>query len=149
MITTLLLADDDPDDRMLFRDALEEARWAVHLREVEDGVELIDYLQRRGKYADPADSPRPGVILLDLKMPGLGGLQALEVIKQTEFLCRIPIVVLTTSSAEEDITGAYDLGANSYVVKPSSFSTLVEIMQSLEKYWLEVVTLPPTGAERP
>ena len=149
MITTLLLADDDPDDRMLFRDALEEARWAVHLREVEDGVELIDYLQRRGKYADPADSPRPGVVLLDLKMPGLGGLQALEVIKQTEFLRRIPIVVLTTSSAEEDITGAYDLGANSYVVKPSSFSTLVEIMQSLEKYWLEVVTLPPTGAERP
>ena len=149
MITTLLLADDDPDDRMLFRDALEEARWAVHLREVEDGVELIDYLQRRGRYADPADSPRPGVILLDLKMPGLGGLQALEVIKQTEFLRRIPIVVLTTSSAEEDITGAYDFGANSYVVKPSSFSTLVEIMQSLEKYWLEVVTLPPTGAERP
>ena len=149
MITTLLLADDDPDDRMLFRDALEEARWSVHLREVEDGVELLDYLQRRGKYADPADSPRPGVILLDLKMPGLGGLQALEVIKQAEGLCRIPIVVLTTSSAEEDITGAYDLGANSYVVKPSSFSTLVEIMQSLEKYWLGVVTLPPTGAERP
>ena len=149
MITTLLLADDDPDDRMLFRDALEEARWSVHLREVEDGVELLDYLQRRGKYADPADSPRPGVILLDLKMPGLGGLQALEVIKQTEGLCRIPIVVLTTSSAEEDITGAYDLGANSYVVKPSSFATLVEIMQSLEKYWLGVVTLPPTGAERP
>jgi CheY-like chemotaxis protein len=149
LITTLLLADDDPDDRMLFRDALEEARWAVHLREVEDGGELLDYLQRRGKYADPADSPRPGVILLDLKMPGLGGLQALEVIKLTEGLCRIPIVVLTTSSAEEDITGAYDLGANSYVVKPSSFSTLVEIMQSLEKYWLGVVTLPPTDAERP
>ncbi len=144
MITTLLLADDDPDDRMLVHDALEEAEWSVDLREVEDGNELIDYLERRGKYSNPADSPRPGMILLDLKMPGRGGLQALEVIKQTELLCRIPIVVLTTSSAEEDITGAYDLGANSYVVKPSSFATLVEMMQTLEKYWLEVVTLPTT-----
>lgn len=144
MITTLLLADDDPDDRMLVHDALEEAEWSVDLREVEDGNELIDYLARRGKYSNPADSPRPGMILLDLKMPGRGGLQALEVIKQTELLCRIPIVVLTTSSAEEDITGAYDLGANSYVVKPSSFATLVNMMQTLEKYWLEVVTLPTT-----
>ena len=145
MITTLLLADDDPDDRMLVHDALEEARWSVDLREVEDGDELIDYLQRRGKYAHPGDAPRPGMILLDLKMPGRGGLQALEVIKQTDLLCRIPVVVLTTSSAEEDITGAYDLGANSYVVKPSSFSTLVEMMQTLEKYWLQVVTLPGPG----
>ena len=144
MITTLLLADDDPDDRMLVHDALEEAEWSVDLREVEDGNELIDYLERRGKYSNPVDSPRPGMILLDLKMPGRGGLQALEVIKQTELICRIPIVVLTTSSAEEDITGAYDLGANSYVVKPSSFATLVEMMQTLEKYWLEVVTLPTT-----
>lgn len=142
MITTLLLADDDPDDRMLVHDALEEAHWSVDLREVEDGDELIDYLQRRGKYSQPGIAPRPGMILLDLKMPGRGGLQALEVIKQTDLLCRIPVVVLTTSSAEEDITGAYDLGANSYVVKPSSFSTLVEMMQTLEKYWLQVVTLP-------
>jgi CheY-like chemotaxis protein len=144
LITTLLLADDDPDDRMLVHDALEEAEWSVDLREVEDGDELIDYLERRGRYSNPTDSPRPGMILLDLKMPGRGGLQALEVIKQTELICRIPIVVLTTSSAEEDITGAYDLGANSYVVKPSSFATLVDMMQTLEKYWLEVVTLPTT-----
>ena len=129
---------------MLVHDALEEAEWSVDLREVEDGNELIDYLERRGKYSNPVDSPRPGMILLDLKMPGRGGLQALEVIKQTELICRIPIVVLTTSSAEEDITGAYDLGANSYVVKPSSFATLVEMMQTLEKYWLDVVTLPTT-----
>ncbi len=144
MITTLLLADDDPDDRMLVHDALEEAEWSVDLREVEDGNELIDYLERRGKYSNPTDSPRPGMILLDLKMPGRGGLQALEVIKQTELIRRIPVVVLTTSSAEEDITGAYDLGANSYVVKPSSFATLVGMMQTLEQYWLEVVTLPTT-----
>ena len=142
MNTTLLLADDDPDDRMLVQDALEEASWRVDLREVEDGDELLEYLLRRGKYAHPDDSPRPGMILLDLKMPGRGGLQALEVIKQTDILCRIPIVVLTTSSADEDISGAYDLGANSYVVKPSSFSTLVEMMKTLEKYWLHVVTLP-------
>ncbi len=145
MITTLLLADDDPDDRMLVHDALEEARWSVDLREVEDGDELLDYLLRRGEYSDPGRSPRPGIILLDLKMPGRGGLQALEVIKQTNILRRIPVVVLTTSSAEEDITGAYDLGANSYVVKPSSFSTLVEMMQTLEKYWLEFVTLPSSS----
>ena len=147
MITTLLLADDDPDDRMLVNDALEEADWSVDLREVEDGDELIDYLRRRGRYANPSESPRPGLILLDLKMPGRGGLQTLEEIKKTNVLRRIPVVVLTTSSAEEDITGAYDLGANSYIIKPSSFSTLVEMMQALEKYWLDVVRLPPTDAD--
>ena len=148
MITTLLLADDDPDDRMLVNDALEEADWRVDLREVEDGDELIDYLRRRGRYANPTDSPRPGLILLDLKMPRLGGLQALKEIKETALLCRIPVVVLTTSSAEEDIAGAYDLGANSYIVKPSSFSALVDMMQTLEKYWLDVVTLP-SATDRP
>ena len=147
MITTLLLADDDPEDRMLVHDALEEANWAVDLREVEDGDELIDYLRRRGRYADPDDSPRPGLILLDLKMPGRGGLQVLEEIKHASPHSRIPIVVLTTSSAEEDIVGAYELGANSYIVKPSSLSTLVEAMQALEKYWLDVVRLPPTDAD--
>lgn len=148
MITTLLLADDDPEDRMLVHDALEEARWAVDLREVEDGDELIDYLRRRGRYAQPDESPRPGLILLDLKMPGTGGLEALEEIKRASPLSRIPVVVLTTSSAEEDIAGAYDLGANSYIVKPSSFSTLVDAMQALERYWLDIVTLPSTGADR-
>ena len=146
MITTLLLADDDPDDRLLVHDALEEASWAVDLREVEDGDELIDYLNRRGRYASSDESPRPGLILLDLKMPGKGGLQALEEIKRESPLSRIPIVVLTTSSAEEDIAEAYDLGANSYIVKPSSFSTLVDAMQALERYWLDVVRLPSTGA---
>ena len=127
---------------MLVNDALEEADWTVDLREVEDGDELIDYLRRRGRYANPAESPRPGLILLDLKMPRRGGLQALKEIKEADVLCRIPVVILTTSSAEEDIAGAYDLGANSYIVKPSSFSTLVDMMQTLEKYWLDVVTLP-------
>lgn len=148
MITTLLLADDDPEDRMLVHDALEEADWSVDLREVEDGDELIDYLRRRGRYADPGEAPRPGLILLDLKMPGRGGLQALEEIKRASPHARIPVVVLTTSSAEEDIVGAYDLGANSYIVKPSSFSTLVATMRALERYWLEIVTLPSTGADR-
>lgn len=148
MITTLLLADDDPDDRLLVHDALEEASWAVDLREVEDGDELIDYLNRRGRYESRDESPRPGLILLDLKMPGKGGLQALEEIKrESSPLSRIPIVVLTTSSAEEDIAEAYDLGANSYIVKPSSFSTLVDAMQALERYWLDVVRLPSTGAD--
>ncbi len=148
MITTLLLADDDPEDRMLVHDALEEADWTVDLREVEDGDELIDYLLRRGRYEHPGDSPLPGLILLDLKMPGRGGLQTLQEIKRISPYSRIPVVVLTTSSAEEDIAGAYDIGANSYIVKPSSFSTLVATMQALERYWLEVVTLPSTGADR-
>jgi CheY-like chemotaxis protein len=148
LITTLLLADDDPDDRLLVHDALEEASWAVDLREVEDGDELIDYLNRRGRYESRDESPRPGLILLDLKMPGKGGLQALEEIKRERSpLSRIPIVVLTTSSAEEDIAEAYDRGANSYIIKPSSFSTLVDAMQALERYWLEVVRLPSTGAD--
>jgi CheY-like chemotaxis protein len=144
LITTLVLADDDPDDRLLVHDALEEASWAVDLREVEDGDELIDYLHRRGRYASSDESPRPGLILLDLKMPGKGGLQALEEIKRESPLSRIPIVVLTTSSAEKDVAEAYDLGANSYIVKPSSFSTLVDVMQALERYWLDVVRLPST-----
>ena len=131
---------------MLVHDALEEADWSVDLREVEDGDELIDYLHRRGRYARPQESPRPGLILLDLKMPGRGGLQALEEIKGESPLSRIPVVVLTTSSAEEDIAGAYDLGANSYIVKPSSFSTLVNTMQALERYWLDVVRLPSIDA---
>lgn len=146
-VTTLLLADDDPDDRLLVEDALEESRLAIDLRAVEDGEELTDYLNRRGKYTDPNDSPRPDLILLDLKMPRKGGHQALEEIKEDATLRRIPVVVLTTSKAEEDIARAYDLGANSFVIKPSNFGALVQMMKTLEKYWFETVALPPGRAE--
>lgn len=139
---TILLADDDPDDRMLTRDALDESRLANDLRFVEDGEELVDYLFRRGKFADPGSAPRPGLILLDLNMPRKDGREALREIKSNEDLRRIPIVVLTTSKAEEDIYRTYDLGASSFVTKPVSFAGLVEIMGHIGRYWFEIVELP-------
>ena len=145
--TTLLLADDDPDDRLLVRDALEEGRLVADLRSVEDGEELIDYLHRRGKYADPNDSPHPDLILLDLKMPRKSGHQALEEIKGTPELKHIPVVVLTTSKAEEDIVRAYNSGANSFIVKPTTFGALTEAMKTLERYWFELIALPPGRLE--
>ena len=142
MVTTLLLADDDPDDRLLVKDALEETRWTAELRSVEDGVELMDYLRRRGKYRDPSAAPPPSLILLDLKMPRKGGHQALKEIKEDPDLRRIPVVILTTSSQEQDISRSYGLGVNSFITKPSSFGALVETMSVLERYWFETVTLP-------
>lgn len=140
---TILLADDDPDDRLLTKQALEENRLVNDLRFVEDGEELVDYLTRRGKFQDPADSPRPGLILLDLNMPKKDGREALEEIKTNPDLRTIPVVVLTTSKTEEDICRSYNLGVNSYIAKPVTFAGLVEVMRTLGKYWFEIVELPP------
>ena len=146
---TLLLADDDPDDRLLARQALEKSRLANDLRCVEDGEELLDYLRHRGQYADPKESPRPGLILLDLNMPRKDGREALREIKSDPKLRDIPVVVLTTSKAEEDIARSYNLGVNSYITKPVKFSALVEVMRALGKYWFEIVELPgPRHADR-
>jgi CheY-like chemotaxis protein len=139
---TILLADDDEDDRMLAKDALADSRLANDLRMVEDGEELMDYLLRRGRYTAPADSPRPGLILLDLNMPKMDGREALREIKSDASLRRIPVVVLTTSEAEEDIYRTYDLGANSFVTKPVMFDSLVKVMKDLGQYWFEIVELP-------
>jgi len=139
---TILMADDDPDDRQLAREAFEEARLRNDLRFVEDGAELLDYLHRRDKYADPASSPTPSLILLDLNMPKVDGRQALERIKADPILKRIRVVVLTTSKAEEDILRSYDLSAASYITKPVTFEALVEVVRTLGKYWLEIVELP-------
>ena len=139
---TILIADDDADDRMMASEALEESRLANDLRFVENGVELMDYLQRRGKYSDPATSPRPGLILLDLNMPRKDGREALREIKADPKLRNIRIVVLTTSKAEEDILRTYDLSATSYITKPVTFERLVEVVKALGKYWLEIVELP-------
>jgi two-component system response regulator len=139
---TILMADDDPEDRMMTQEAFEESRLANDLRFVENGVELMDYLHRRGKYADPASSPRPGLILLDLNMPKKDGREALQEIKNDPKLKNIRVVVMTTSKAEEDILRTYDLGAASYVTKPVTFSALVDVIQTLGKYWLEIVELP-------
>jgi CheY-like chemotaxis protein len=136
------MADDDPDDRLMAREAFEESRLANSLFFVHDGVELMDYLQRRGDYEDPARSPRPGVILLDLNMPRKDGREALREIKADSDLRRIPIVILTTSKAEEDILRSYDLGANSFITKPVTFESLVNVVRTISSYWFEIVELP-------
>ena len=142
----ILMADDDADDRMLAQEALDESRLANELRFVEDGEELMDYLLRHGRYADPAASPRPGLILLDLNMPRKDGREALAEIKAHPELRRIPVVVLTTSKAEEDILRTYDVGANSYITKPVSFEGLVAMVQALGDYWFSIVALPTPEA---
>lgn len=138
----ILMADDDCDDRMMTKDALTEARVHNELRFVCDGEELMDYLCRRGEYADPSTSPRPGLLLLDLNMPRKDGREALEEIKQNPELKCIPIVVLTTSKAEQDIIASYELGVSGYVTKPVSFDGLIEVMKAIGRYWLEIVELP-------
>jgi two-component system response regulator len=139
---TILMAEDDPDDRLMTREAFEESRLVNDLRFVENGVELMDYLHRRGKYADPATSPRPGLILLDLNMPKKDGREALREIKADPRLKNIRVVVLTTSKAEEDIFRTYNLSAASYITKPVTFAALTEVIRTLGKYWLEIVELP-------
>jgi CheY-like chemotaxis protein len=139
---TILMADDDPDDRLLVKNAFKESRLANSMRFVEDGEELMDYLHSRGQYTDRLTSPRPGLILLDLNMPRKDGREALKEIKDDPGLREIPVVVLTTSQDEEDILRSYNLGANSYITKPVTFEGLVEVMKVLGRYWFEIVELP-------
>jgi CheY-like chemotaxis protein len=139
---TILLADDDPDDCMLAEDAFREARLVNPLRIVGDGEELMDYLNGRGAYANREKAPRPGLILLDLNMPKKDGREALKEIKGDPALRRIPVVVLTTSRAEEDILRSYDLGVNSFCTKPVTFDGLVTLVKTLSTYWFEIVKLP-------
>lgn len=138
----ILMAEDDSDDRLLVKDAMAECRWQGDLRFVENGEELLDYLTRRGKYSPPADAPRPGLILLDLNMPRKDGREALHEIKADAELRRIPVVVLTTSKADTDIGGMYNLGANSFISKPVHFDALVSVMRVLGQYWFTTVELP-------
>lgn len=143
----ILLADDDEDDRRLSIDALKKNHLANDLHCVEDGEELMDYLKRRGRFSNPADSPRPGLILLDLNMPRKDGREALAEIRADPELRRIPIVVLTTSQAEEDVLSTHDLGVNSFITKPVTFDGLVKVMNTFGHYWFEIVTLPDTSAD--
>jgi CheY-like chemotaxis protein len=142
----ILYAEDDPEDRMLVEDAMEESRLANEVHFVEDGEELMDYLFRRGEYTKLSNNPLPGLILLDLNMPKKDGREALEEIKADPDLKRIPIVVLTTSKAEEDILSSYDLGVNGFVIKPVTFESLVSILKTVSKYWFEIVEPPPQRA---
>lgn len=138
----ILLADDDPDDRLLTIRALKRSRLRNEIYTVEDGEELMDYLHRRGAYADPQRSPRPGLILLDLNMPRKDGREALQEIKSDPVLRRIPVVVLTTSNAEADILRSYDLGVNAFITKPVTFEELARALQVLGDFWFEIVRLP-------
>jgi CheY-like chemotaxis protein len=138
---TILLADDDPDDRLLIEEALRESKISNPLEMVEDGEELMDYLNGRGKFSG-MDTVMPGLILLDLNMPRKDGREALKEIKSDDRLRHIPIVVLTTSKAEEDIFRTYNLGVNSFITKPVTFESLVDLIRQLGKYWFELVSLP-------
>ncbi|MCE9530555.1 MAG: response regulator [Planctomycetes bacterium] len=136
------MADDDADDRQMTKEAFAESHLVNDLRCVEDGVELMDYLFRRGKYSDPASSPRPGLLLLDLNMPRKDGWEVLKEIKADPHLKTLRIVILTTSKSEEDILRGYNLSVASYITKPVTFSALLEVVRVLGKYWLEIVELP-------
>ena len=137
------MADDDEDDRLLTQEALEENRiTSDQLRFVEDGQELIDYLLHEGKYSEVSSAPRPDLILLDLNMPRKDGREALKEIKEHPDLRQIPIVVLTTSKADEDILRTYNLGVSSFITKPVDFQSMVKIMKTLGDYWFEIVELP-------
>jgi len=127
----------------LIKKAWEKSGVAANLRFVEDGEELLEYLNNTGRYTDPGSTPRPSLILLDLNMPRKDGREALREIKAVPGLRRIPIVILTTSQADEDICRSYDLGANSYITKPVTFGALVDVLRVLGKYWIEIVDLPP------
>jgi len=139
---TILMADDDPDDRQMTKEAFAESKLANDLRFVEDGVDLLDYLYRRGKYEDPESSPRPSIILLDLNMPRKDGREALKEIKSDPRFRSIRVIVMTTSKLEEDIVRSYNLSAASYITKPITFEALVEVIRTLGRYWLEIVELP-------
>ena len=138
----VLLADDDPEDRQLTQNAFIENRLVNELDCVEDGEELMEYLHRRGRYSKLQNVPLPQLILLDLKMPRKDGCEALKEIRADPNLRRIPVVILTTSAAEGDIQLSYDLGANSYVTKPATFESLMELVKIINHYWFEVVKVP-------
>ena len=139
----IVVADDDADDRGMIKEAFEESKLGNPVDFVEDGMQLMEYLRREGKYQHLAGQPYPGFVLLDLNMPRKDGRTALKEIKESAELHRIPIVILTTSKAEEDIIKTYNLGVNSFICKPVSFDKLVEIVKTVGHYWIEIVALPP------
>jgi CheY-like chemotaxis protein len=138
---TILMADDDPDDRLLMKKAMGHTQTPHQIQFVEDGVDLIDYLRNQGAYKEIKNS-KPGLILLDLNMPKMDGREALRIVKSDPELKRIPVIILTTSKAEEDIIQTYDLGANSFICKPVRFQELVNVVLEIESYWLDTVLLP-------
>ncbi|MGH8740884.1 MAG: response regulator [Burkholderiales bacterium] len=138
----ILLVEDNPGDERLTREALKEGKVYSNLHWVKDGVEAMEYLRREGRYQD---APRPDIILLDLNLPKKDGREVLQDIKNDDKLKRIPVVVLTTSKAEEDVLRTYNLHANCYVTKPVDLEKFIVVVKSIDVFWLTVVTLPPNG----
>ena len=136
----VLLVEDNPGDAQLTRIALEDSKISIHLSVVEDGVEAMAFLRKEEKYSTAV---HPDIVLLDLNLPRKDGREVLAEIKGDENLKRIPVVVLTTSQAEEDILKAYNLAANCYITKPVDFDQFVKIVQSIENFWFAIVKLPP------
>ena len=141
----ILLAEDDPGDQELTQRALEQSRIRNELYIVQDGEEALDYLLRRGKYEDPASSPKPDLMLLDLNMPKVDGKRVLQQMRADPNLRRVPVVALTTSRQEQDIISTYDLGVNSYIVKPVNMDQFINAIKVLKDYWFQIVVLPPRG----
>ena len=138
----ILLADDDEDDRNLIKDACDEAGLTCALKFVEDGEKLLAFLRGEGAFADEECAPFRGIVLLDLNMPGMDGRQALREMKADPALKPIPVVVLTSSGSQEDVARTYEEGGSSFIIKPSTFEGLVELVAALDHYWLEVVSIP-------
>jgi CheY-like chemotaxis protein len=139
---TFLMAEDDADDRLLVKEAFQESHVVNSISFVEDGVELLDYLRRQNRYTDTNLFPAPDVILLDLNMPRKDGREALKEIKADPLLRHIPVVVMTTSKAEEDILRSYEIGTAGYITKPVTFEALVKVVKTLGEYWVQIVKLP-------
>ena len=142
----ILLVEDNPDHVLIIKRALELNNVLNEVRVVEDGQEALDYLYRRGRYADPEAAPRPGLILLDIKLPKVDGFEVLKQIKSDPMLKMIPIITLTSSEQEADVVRSYLNGANSYIVKPIRFTEFVEKVREVKLYWIMVNTLPPESA---
>ncbi len=139
---SIVVAEDDADDRLMIKEAFEQCQLDNELQFVQDGEELVQFLRREGDYAHLSNRPYPGLILLDLNMPKMDGRESLRQLKADPLLCRLPVVILTTSQAEEDVEHSYDCGVNSFITKPGSFDQLVETVAVLGDYWIDTVALP-------
>ncbi|MBI3608110.1 MAG: response regulator [Nitrospirae bacterium] len=146
---TILLVEDNLQDIEITRRAFAKGRVRNDLMVVRDGEEALDYLHHRGKFHDPATSPRPGMILLDLNLPKVGGLEVLQQIKQDDHLKTIPVIVLTVSQREEDVVRSYDLGVNTYIQKPVEFDSFMRVVNAVHEYWILIATLPPSSGVAP
>lgn len=141
-IGPILIVEDDPEDRMLAEDAINESQPIFPVRFLEDGEQLLAYLQHKGKFQEEDSNPTPGVIVMDLNMPRLDGREALAKIKAHPVFKSIPVIILTTSNSTKDIENCYSLGANSYITKPRNYRELVKIMEMIKNYWYDLNELP-------